>query len=822
MYFRILDLFCGAGGFSYGMHKNEHFKTVVAVDFNAQAAHTFKMNMPDASVIVGDVTNRDVKTRIISESRQRGVNMIIGGPPCQGFSLKGKKMGIEDPRNFLFREYLGFVETLRPEIFVIENVKTLLSSAKGWFKNEILSHIGRLGYKVSYGVLNARNFGVPQSRERAIFICSKSTFIPLPTGNDIVVTVRDAIEDLSYLNSGEGDFEADYVTVPSSDYQILMRNESRKLYNHKASAHSELAIHKLSLIPPESGKEHLPAELLGRQRFSTTWGRLAWDKVSPTIDTRFDTPSNGTNSHPYLHRAITPREAARLQSFDDRFIFWGSKFYIRSQIGNAVPPLMAKAIADIIVETLMSDSEFILRSTLFENSLSVDLRKAKGVFYTDLSLANTIVDFLDIPVGASVLDPCCGVGSFLYALRQAGVHKLAGIEIDRNAVQVCSDLTGIASVFHLDSIGPSGVSTLRSLGNEAFDYIVGNPPYVPLVNGSTFDSDSDFQKKVASSGNNLFVGAIYRAFELCKKGGVVSVVVPKNVLHVPAYAELRQFLLRETTLMSVVELGIHFKSVRGEQIVLTCRNEPCPSGNMVKFYTHSKGDITFLSEFSQELYSDKIIVFTSKEEPHIYSRLKKLRPLLVDLCISPIRRGRSKENAVRGKNVRKFGIRGIDLSESGGQIFIQNIFSAESGIIASYGSNLEAGETITVLNLVDPITAKYVLGLLHSRLLNYYLIRFIFNNSRLTIHTDAKYLNNLPIISDTAYRDEVLKYVDFLEKKEYMSEEWLVAYDKLNDIVYDIYGISDDDKVYIESEMCKIFSSKWYPQKSTQPWQTTA
>ncbi len=105
------------------------------------------------------------------------------------------------------------------------------------------------------------------------------------------------------------------------------------------------------MIPPEKGKEYLPDELLGNQKFNTTWGRLTWDTVSPTIDTRFDTPSNGTNSHPVLHRAITPREAARLQSFDDRFIFYGSKFYIRNQIGNAVPSLMAEAIANAIWES---------------------------------------------------------------------------------------------------------------------------------------------------------------------------------------------------------------------------------------------------------------------------------------------------------------------------------------------------------------------------------------------------------------------------------------------------------------------------------------
>ena len=127
-----------------------------------------------------------------------------------------------------------------------------------------------------------------------------------------------------------------------------MRKDSEKLYNHKDSNHKDVAIEKLKMIPPEQGKECLPAEMLGKQKFKTTWGRLKWDDVSPTIDTRFDASSNGTNNHPYLNRAITPREAARIQSFDDNFVFYGSKIYIRKQIGNAVPPLLAKAIADQI------------------------------------------------------------------------------------------------------------------------------------------------------------------------------------------------------------------------------------------------------------------------------------------------------------------------------------------------------------------------------------------------------------------------------------------------------------------------------------------
>lgn len=353
MNFKILDLFCGAGGFSYGMDKNSKFNTVLALDFDEKALETFKRNIPNAEVVLGDITDKKVKNSIIKKSKELKVNMIIGGPPCQGFSMKGKKLGLKDPRNFLFKEYLDIVQKLQPKVFVIENVKGLCLTSNGWFKDEILKSINNMGYKVSVGLLNAQDFGVPQSRERTIFICSKNLSIdlPKPTVKEYR-TVRDAISDLSYLNSGEGDFESEYIKSPESTYQKTMRKGSKRLFNHKASNHKKIAIDKLKLIPPEQGKEYLPEELHGKQQFKTTWGRLKWDSVSPTIDTRFDASSNGTNNHPYLNRAITPREAARIQSFDDKFVFYGSKVYVRKQIGNAVPPLMAKAIADKIDKTI--------------------------------------------------------------------------------------------------------------------------------------------------------------------------------------------------------------------------------------------------------------------------------------------------------------------------------------------------------------------------------------------------------------------------------------------------------------------------------------
>lgn len=360
MKFKILDLFCGAGGFSCGVDSVEDFETVIGVDFDNNVLETFNKNIMPKYVINGDLTDQSIRNDIISKAQALGVNMVIGGPPCQGFSLKGKNLGLDDPRNFLFLEYVKIVKAIEPEVFIIENVKNLTQACDGYFIKQILSEFHKLGYIVNYGVLNALNFGVPQHRERTIIIGSKSKSIMLPSGGDTHTTVREAISDLNYLNSGEGKFESSYSCEAQSDYQRLMRNGSKLLYNHCATSHSKVALEKLAMIPPEGDKKSLPKELHGKQKFSTTWSRLVWDSYSPTIDTRFDTPSNGRNSHPVLNRAITPREAARIQSFPDTYIFYGKKCSVCKQIGNAVPPLMARAIA---VQIKNSYEEKIINST---------------------------------------------------------------------------------------------------------------------------------------------------------------------------------------------------------------------------------------------------------------------------------------------------------------------------------------------------------------------------------------------------------------------------------------------------------------------------
>lgn len=342
---KVLDLFSGVGGLSYGFEM-AGFEISGAVEFDKSIADSMAKNHKNTKIFIGDIRKvlpKEVKSKIGS------IDIIIGGPPCQGFSLKGKRKGLEDERNFLFKEYLNYLKFFKPKYFIMENVPTILSEQNGYFKNEILNEFKKLGYNVEYGILNASDFGVPQNRKRAIFIGSLKSKLSLPnTKIKNKVTVWDAISDLAYLNSAEGQFESEYKFKPKSEYQKIMRKNSKKLYNHISTNHSKIALDRLSRIPAEKGKEFLTEKI--SSTFGQTWGRLEKNKQSPTIVTRFDTPSNGRNSHPYLNRAITSREAARIQSFPDSFIFYGNKSSVIKQIGNAVPPLLGKALAEHILK----------------------------------------------------------------------------------------------------------------------------------------------------------------------------------------------------------------------------------------------------------------------------------------------------------------------------------------------------------------------------------------------------------------------------------------------------------------------------------------
>ena len=362
-----LDLFAGAGGFSLGMQE-AGIDVVAAVELDSKIAATYEYNHPDTVMINKDIREVDVKREIepLFEKDGREVDLIFGGPPCQGFSMAGyrnrkKKPFLEDERNMLYVEYIRVVENLQPKVFIIENVPGIINFEDGRVSDEIRERFSELGYEVFAKILSAENYGVPQKRKRAFFIGNKIGVPsielfpePILKKESDFVTVRQALEDLPYLESGEGEELSCYSTSPKSSYQKIMRKVTGegKFYNHIAAVHKPSTIKILKKILPGQTMKDLPEKDRTKSVHSGAYGRMDPDSPAYTITTRINTPSVGRITHPVNHRTITPREAARIQSFPDHYRFLGDITTVGIQIGNSVPPILAQAIGKKILEYL--------------------------------------------------------------------------------------------------------------------------------------------------------------------------------------------------------------------------------------------------------------------------------------------------------------------------------------------------------------------------------------------------------------------------------------------------------------------------------------
>lgn len=359
-----LDLFAGAGGFSQGL-RMAGIHIVAAIEFNAQIAETYKYNHPETTMIVDDIKNVTTeKVLDIFKSQNKTCELIVGGPPCQGFSMAGyriraKTSFLEDKRNYLFKEYIRMVKAIQPKVFVIENVPGILNYNDGAVKNEIYETFHVMGYQLQSKVLCAANYGVPQFRNRAFFIGNKlgidpEQFFPqIKHSEGNYITVYDAICDLPEVEAGEGqEFTAYKASTTLTNYQKIMVSKNGGVYNHESSHHKPETIKLISRIKPGETMKDLPEHLRTKSVHSGAYGRMEYDKPAYTLTTRLNTPSVGRITHPEQNRTITPREAARIQSFPDDYRFFGDITSIGMQIGNAVPPLLAKCLGDRILELI--------------------------------------------------------------------------------------------------------------------------------------------------------------------------------------------------------------------------------------------------------------------------------------------------------------------------------------------------------------------------------------------------------------------------------------------------------------------------------------
>lgn len=356
---KTIDLFAGCGGFSCGFEK-AGFDIVSAVEFDKEIAKSYEKNHLNTKMIADDIKNVD-NDNVFKFGE---ADIIIGGPPCQGFSMAGARIRngfIDDPRNYLFKHYFNVVKIVRPKIFILENVKGILNLHNGKIFEEIKrifedpNNFDGKPYKIQYKVVKAKEYGIPQNRERTIIIGSQIDFdleTEMAKTKEILmtkypdffdnVTVWDAISnlpkptetgDVNNLNS-------------TNNYQRYLEALSRNTTNHIKTNHSKKAIERMSKVKINENYTVLNEEI--KTVHSGSYGRLDPNGIAPTITTRFDTPTGGKFTHPYENRTITPREAARIQSFPDDFHFFGSKSCVCKQIGNAVPPKLAFFFATMI------------------------------------------------------------------------------------------------------------------------------------------------------------------------------------------------------------------------------------------------------------------------------------------------------------------------------------------------------------------------------------------------------------------------------------------------------------------------------------------
>lgn len=336
----VIDLFCGCGGLSQGFI-DAGYEISLGIDKWPDAIETFNFNHKSSKGIVADLLEINPSTFSKNENINK-VDVIIGGPPCQGFSIAGKRI-IEDERNQLYKTFVNFVEYFEPKAFLMENVPNIMSMGKGAIKNQIIKDFENLGYKVSSQILLASDYGVPQNRKRAFFIGLKNGVefeFPIPTTSNNKISSKEAISDLTEHTISDG---KPYLNKHQSTYQKQMRNGNKVVFNHQITEHKEKTVEIISMVPDGGNYKNLPKELHETRKVNIAWTRLNSQKPSFTIDT-----GHRHHFHYEFNRVPTVRESARIQSFPDDFIFQRSKTSQYKQVGNAVPPVLAKVLAEKI------------------------------------------------------------------------------------------------------------------------------------------------------------------------------------------------------------------------------------------------------------------------------------------------------------------------------------------------------------------------------------------------------------------------------------------------------------------------------------------
>jgi DNA (cytosine-5)-methyltransferase 1 len=341
----VVDLFCGCGGLSKGFEE-AGYNILIGVDNDVDALNTFKLNHNGALTANLDLSGDEFLSNLESSLNGKTVDIVLAGPPCQGFSLTGPRQ-LDDPRNSLYMAVFKTVSRFSPKAFVIENVFGLKTMWKGAVLKEIIEKFSNeIGYDVVSSLVNMAEYGVAQFRKRVFIVginkeLNKQFQFPSPTHDDSnFVTCSDAISDLPSRENDLGNEEENYLGQPATPYQQAMNNGCGKLFNHVGSAHRDFVKKTIAMVPEGGNYKDLPKGVGTSRRFNEAWTRYHSEKPSRTIDT-----GHRNHFHYKWNRVPTVRENARLQSFRDDFAFTGSKTRQNFQVGNAVPPLFASILA---------------------------------------------------------------------------------------------------------------------------------------------------------------------------------------------------------------------------------------------------------------------------------------------------------------------------------------------------------------------------------------------------------------------------------------------------------------------------------------------
>lgn len=349
-----IDLFAGCGGLSRGF-MDAGYDIIVGVDNDQAALNTFAKNHNGAKALKADLSKQETYDEIVKIAGNRPIDVIIAGPPCQGFSLTGPR-NFDDERNKLYLAVIEMVKQYKPKAFIIENVPGMATLYEGQIKNEILKRFRKMGYNIDCKILCAADYGVPQMRKRLIFMgirkdLGKPKFPEAQFTPDKYRTCRDAVSDLPSLVDSLGEEESEYTQEPLTEYQKIMRGNCKVLHNHLGTNHTQMVKDTIALVPEGGNYKDLPEGWGESRKFHMAWTRLNGNAPARTVDT-----GHRNLFHYEYNRVPTVRESARMQSFPDDFIFTGTKTQQCRQVGNAVPPLLGKALGEAINKIILENN----------------------------------------------------------------------------------------------------------------------------------------------------------------------------------------------------------------------------------------------------------------------------------------------------------------------------------------------------------------------------------------------------------------------------------------------------------------------------------